>query len=135
MKNKKLILIILSFLFIIAATFILGKCITGLMQEMVIRENPEMNGSQNVTGLWKIYVQVFFFLFAVLCLPLLLSSFIHKKNKWNYVIVLEISGVLLAFLTAPPDMISRIILFILWQIPVVINVVVMSYLFRRARKE
>jgi hypothetical protein len=138
MKNKKLILIIISFLAVVAATFILGKYFTDMLHKMAINQDPnnQFKPELIVKFYWRIYVQCFFVLFMTACSPFIFSAFsakINKKNWWKSILVLEATGLLLIFITAPPDMISRIIIFIIWQLPVLINFASLRLIIRKKK--
>jgi MFS-type transporter involved in bile tolerance (Atg22 family) len=132
--NKKIILIILSFLFVVGATIIIGNFLSNVFHEMVIEQQSNHQTEPVKESYWRIYVECFSVLFVLITVPFILlasSANIHQKKWWKPILALEVAGLLLTLLTAPPDTMSKIIILVLWQLPVTVNLIVLRSIIRK----
>jgi uncharacterized membrane protein YwaF len=138
---KKWVAIVLSFSVVIAASILVYNYLFGLFLQYAMdgpfpgQVKPEFQTTFNV----KLYAQCFFFPFALVCLPFIFSAFaakwkIGKHNLWISILVMELVVLLLTLATAPPDMISRMMFFILWQLPIGVNVLFLLWTIARNQK-
>lgn len=140
MKNKKLIIaLVISAAVLIASIFISSYLFSSF--ENVLRTDPtiQYNSQLSNSSYFSLYLQCFLILFASISLPYLFSVFalkwnINESNWWKPILVLELVGLLLAYLTTPPDLFSTILIFIIWQIPVVINLITLNVKVRSMKK-
>jgi hypothetical protein len=137
MKNKKWIIIFLFTLVVIVASFFVSQYVASALENLsgdVTMDQVKSEFSNKSYVL--LYIQCFLVLFTSICLPFIWStdaiqSKINKHNWWKPILVVELTGLLMAYLTTPPDFFSTILVFILWQLPVVINLIALSRIVRK----
>ncbi|KAA3621378.1 MAG: hypothetical protein DWQ02_27865 [Bacteroidetes bacterium] len=76
---------------------------------------------------FSILISCFIYLFFLVSVPFFILAFAEKlnitrKNWYKVVIGLEVIAILFAFFGTPPDMTSTILVFMLLQVPVIINI-------------
>jgi len=131
MKYKQLIItlaitLVLAIANIFVADYLFKYIESSLSSEPSIQFNSELPDGFYLS----LYIKSFLILFASFSLPYLFSAYalkwkIDKSNWWKPILILELVGLLFAYLVTPPDLISTLIVFILWQFPVVVNLMVL----------
>ena len=128
--TKKIILISISLVLVVLASIVIYQFLMSLLVELA---NENNSGSQSVVinsndFNFLLYIQCLSFLFSLISLPIILwalADLVSKKNWLKIVLGLELVGLLLAFITAPPDMSSRLLVFVFWQLPVLVNLIIL----------
>jgi hypothetical protein len=135
MKRKKSFFALISSLIAAVASYFVSQYLSHIFFDFnfnsVTKSDVELSFS------FTLFLLCFLFLFTLISLPFLFSAFlaewkINKHNWWKAIIVLEIVGLIIAYATTPPDLISTIILFVLWQLSIVVNVIALVWMTRKS---
>jgi Sec-independent protein secretion pathway component TatC len=121
---RELIKIIVSVLLAVLLSIISYQYLIAFFSEYEI--NSQIKNPFESASHYGLYAQCLMLFFALISLPFIFSALadklkINKNNLSKIIVMLEIAGFLLAYITTPPDFVSTIIVFIAWQLPMVVN--------------
>lgn len=107
----------------------------------ILSENPsDINLSDNFNRLvFSVFKTVFAILSATVVLPAMIYRLTLNQSGmfmgWKGFFILEGTGVLLSFLLTPPDIFSTLLFLGAWQLPVLVNVLVILKKKRAVNQE
>lgn len=123
MKPKQIIILLLLSI----ATGIGSYFIAHQWALYILSENPS---DIYLSDHFNTYVfSAFKTLFAILLASIVLPVFIYQLSLkqlhillgWRGFLILEVAGVLFSFLLTPPDLVSSLLFWVVWQLPVLVN--------------
>lgn len=93
--------------------------------------DPKVQNIFTVAQLVKLYITLFIYFFALITLPFLSRELIQftklkEADWWKALVAYELFSLVFAYLFSPPDIFSKIILFIMCQLIVLINCIVIK---------
>lgn len=91
--------------------------------------DPKIQNIYSTSQVIKLFFTLFIYFFALITLPFLSKELIKwcklkKEDWWKVIIGFEVFALVFAYIFSPPDMLSRIILFLPCQLIVVVNCMV-----------
>jgi len=134
MKKREWSKILLPTLAAVVLSVILSHYLVGLMANFEIR--PQVQNQLNLKTHYRLYAQCLLLFLALISLPFIFSVFatklkINRNNLGKIILLLEFAGLLLAYITTPPDVISTAIVFVVWQIPTGVNLITLLQIAKR----
>lgn len=136
MNKKSIIFLVLNCLIMATISFFVTKYLMNSLDVFLNNDSTVKFNTEEYSGFSiLIFAQCFIILFASCTLPFLFWVIapkwnINKQNWWKIILVLELVGLLFSYFTTPPDLLSTILMFILWQLPVVINLIALNLKIR-----
>lgn len=140
MNRKAVILLALNSLLMVSISIFVTKYLMNSVDVFLNNNSTiKFNMEESYGFSFLIFTQCITILFASCTLPFLFWIFaskwnIDKQNWWKSILILELVGLLISYFTTPPDFISTILIFILWQLPVVINIITLNLRIKSMNK-
>lgn len=93
--------------------------------------DPKIQNITSVGQLIKLFILLFVYFFALITVPFLSKEIItwcklKEEDWWKTLIGFEIFSLVFAYVFSPPDMLSKITLFTLCQLIVLVNCIVLK---------
>ena len=138
MKKGELIKIVVPAIVVVILSVISYNYLIVFMSSFEI--SPEIQNQFESKIHIGLYTQCLVLFFALISLPFIFSVFavklkIGKNNLAKTILILELAGLFLAYITTPPDHLSTIIVFIVWQLPIIVNLITLLYVVKRAEEK
>ena len=136
MNKKSVILLVVNCIIIATISIFVTKYLMNSFDVFLNNDSTVKFNMEDYSGFsLLIFAQCFIILFASCTLPFLFWVIapkwkINKQNWWKPIVILEVVGLLFSYFTTPPDLLSTILMFILWQLPVVINLITLNLKIR-----
>lgn len=138
MKKTATFLFVVSFIASIVLTYFAYHMVVEWSIKQVASDpymQPEMLNELKTRFHWKMFFACFFVLFFLISMPFVTSKAFRKfrlnrENWWKGLLALEVLGIILGNFLTPPDLGSTIAFVLVWQIPVVVNMLAFRLLGR-----
>ncbi len=142
MQRKNLIKITLSIIATIFLTKIAFKKVVAYLSSFSILPgyNEQMQQQITLKAYFSILIFCFAYLFFLVSLPFIMMAFakkmqITRKNLYKVAIGFEIIAMVFAYFSTPPDMTSTMLVFLLLQLPIIVNILTLLWVTGNRGKE
>lgn len=136
MKTKNIICLFIAILICLILGYVLGSISADYVIEKTQNidsvssniENVTLTDSEKSDYRFKTIIYFCFYLLMLVALPVFIKGLNKAFNEKIIlsILLLEVVGIIFAYITTPPDYLTTIIMLVIWQPVVIVNTLILS---------